>query len=354
MRLTVLNVAYPFAPVGPDAVGGAEQILSELDRALYAAGHISLVAACEGSRTAGQLFSVPLPPDSELNDAGRRWSRAAFQSVIDRALASRHVDLIHMHGFDFHQYRLPVNTPVLVTLHLPTQWYPPAIWNGRSRMVYQFVSESQRQSAPPQLREGPVVPNGVALPSFSARRKGDYALALGRICPEKNLHEALEAGNRAGVRVLLGGQVFPYAEHRTYFSSRIEPLLGRDAIPRHEFVGTLSAERKSELLQSAKCLLHPTLAPETSSLVAMEAMAAGTPVIAYRSGALPEIVEDGMTGFLVDDAWQMARAIERVDNIRPEDCRHAAEGRFSRERMVRQYFELYEVIAGTGGLARGA
>jgi glycosyltransferase involved in cell wall biosynthesis len=344
------------APVGPDAVGGAEHILSYLDRALAAAGHRSLVVACEGSKTAGRLFSAPLPRTAEFNEASHRWTRAAFQAAINRALSSHRVDVIHMHGLDFHEYRLPANIPVLVTLHLPTEWYPAGIWNAyEHRAVFQFVSEAQRASAPPQLRDSPVVPNGVALPPVSVTRKSDFAIAMGRICPEKNLHQALEAGSLADIRVLLGGQVFPYPEHLTYFSSRIEPLLGRaTGGPRHEFLGALSAERRREVLQSAKCLLHPTLAPETSSLVAMEAMAAGTSVIAYRSGALTEIVEDGVTGFLVDDVWQMAQAIRNVETIRPEECRKAAERRFSGERMVQRYFELYDMLAGRGGQVRRA
>jgi glycosyltransferase involved in cell wall biosynthesis len=163
---------------------------------------------------------------------------------------------------------------------------------------------------------------------------------MGRICPEKNAHEALEAGTRAGMRVLLAGQVFPYEEHRRYFRERIEPLLQAN----HTFLGPVSTEAKYDLLARAKCLLHPTLAPETSGLVAMEAMAAGTPVIAYRSGALAEIIEDGVTGFLVDNVEDMADAMHNVHTISPEACRAAAERRFSKERMVREYFELYNSL----------
>jgi glycosyltransferase involved in cell wall biosynthesis len=163
---------------------------------------------------------------------------------------------------------------------------------------------------------------------------------MGRICPEKNAHAALEAGTLAGTRVLLAGQVFPYGEHRQYFNEKIEPLLQGG----HTFLGPVSAEAKHDLLARAKCLLHPTLAPETSSLAAMEAMAAGTPVIAYRSGALPEIVEDGVTGFLVGSVEEMAGAIRSVGAISPAACRSAAERRFSKERMAHQYFELYNSL----------
>lgn len=347
MGLTVLSVAYPFAPVGPDAVGGSEQILNDLDRKLVSAGHVSLVVACEGSRPFGQLFPAPLPQSELRDEASREWYRKKVQAAIDRALSSRPVDLIHMHGLNFHEYSLPPRIPTLVTLHLPIAWYPQDVWKRYDgRVVFQCVSESQRRSCPPELRGSPVVTNGVALPPTSKVAKSNVALGMGRICPEKNLHEALEAGTLAGIRVLLGGRVFPYPEHRRYFRDKIQPLLRRHT--QHRFLGPLSPGRRTALLKRAKCLLHPTLAPETSSLVAMEAMAAGTPVIAYRSGALPDIVEDGVTGFLVDSAKEMAEAIREIHKIRPEACREAAERRFSGERMLQQYFELYGLLVASG------
>jgi glycosyltransferase involved in cell wall biosynthesis len=347
MPLTVLSVAYAFAPVGPDAVGGAEQILSNLDQALHAAGHTSLVVACEGSRPSGKLFAAPQLRDGLDDTANRRRARQQFQAAFDRALSTQYVDLIHIHGLDFYEYTLPPEIPVLVTLHLPIAWYPKNIWASYpSRIVFQCVSHTQRQSCPPELCDCPVIPNGVAS-CAPAKKTSDFAIALGRLCPEKNLHAALEAGSLANTRVLLGGEVFPYCAHREYFSHKVEPLLARKGhAVKHEFLGPLSFPDKQQLLRQAKCLLHPTLAPETSSLVAMEALAAGTPVIAYRSGALPEIVEDGVTGFLVDSVEEMSAAIHRVHTIDREVCRAAAQRRFSRERMVQEYFYLYHAMVG--------
>jgi glycosyltransferase involved in cell wall biosynthesis len=233
---------------------------------------------------------------------------------------------------------------VLVTLHVPAQYYNPEVWaTYAGRFQFQCVSDSQRRACPKLLGDVPVVENGVPLPNVRLEReREDFALALGRICPEKNVHEALEAGTLAGTRVLVGGHVFPYREHGEYFHEKVEPLLNGEA--GHRFLGPIETERRQRLLARAKCLLHSTMAPETSSLVAMEALAVGTPVIAYRSGALPDIIEDGVTGFLVDNVEQMADAIKRVGQIRPEDCRAAAETRFCHERMVRDYFNLYEAM----------
>jgi glycosyltransferase involved in cell wall biosynthesis len=344
MSLTVLSIAYPFAPVGLQCVGGAEQVLTDIDHALVAAGHTSLVLACEGSTTAGKLFSLPRFPNAFDSVDECSWRKRCVQTALDCAISMHHIDLIHVHDTNFYEYKVPLDIPVLVTLHLPITWYPEGIWRGLpENMWLQCVSETQRLSCPPELRNLPVVANGVDLTAQEA--KGNFAMTLGRICPEKNQHAALEAGLMSDIRVVLGGEVFPWKEHRKYFHEKVEPLLHqkREGI-RHEFFGPLDQLKKQKLLAQAKCLLHPTLAPETSSLVAMEALAAGTPVIAYRSGALPEIVQDGVTGFLVDSIEEMAAAIHRSDTVNPEMCRTVAAERFSKVRMIEQYFHLYSEI----------
>ena len=345
MSLTVLSIAFPFAPVGPFGVGGAEQVLSELDTALVAAGQRSLVAACAGSLVAGELFPAPMPERPLVNESDRHWYRWRFQAAIDLALARHSVDLIHMHGMDFDEHVLPPGIPALVTLHAPLTRYRPEVWACHTGTAhFQCVSETQRLSCPEAFGSVPVVANGVPLPDNDIhRRREEFAVAIGRVCPEKNVHEALEAGTSAGMRVLVGGHLFPFQEHGEYFRRCIEPLLGHDGV-KHAYLGPLDANRRRRLLARARCLLQPTLAPEVSSLVAMEALAAGTPVIAYRSGALTEIVEDGVTGFLVDSVAEMAEAIRNIDQISHEACRAAAEQRFSRDRMVRDYFDLYGAL----------
>jgi glycosyltransferase involved in cell wall biosynthesis len=348
---TVLSIAYPFAPVGPSLVGGAEQILWDLDRALVASGDRSLVVACEGSKPAGKLFAVPLPTRETLDQADRKWCRAQFHRAIDRALASEAVDVVHVHSMDLFGYDFPPEIPLLITLHLPADWYArEAIENYSDRAQFCYVSQSQRRAGLAIFGDAPVVENGVEIRSFDRnQKKSDYALVMGRICPEKNAHSALEAGTKARVRVVIGGQVYPYRAHQEYFEEKIRPQLQQnESTSNHQFAGPLTPEQRQRMLAEAKCLLHPTLAPETSSLVAMEALAAGTPVIAYRSGALTEIVEDGVTGFLVNDVDEMAEAIGKVDTISPAVCHEAAKRRFSKERMIERYFDLYRKILSEG------
>jgi len=184
------------------------------------------------------------------------------------------------------------------------------------------------------------VSNGVEVDKLEGRlpRRGKFALALGRVCPEKGFHLALDAAHRAGVQLLLAGQVFPYESHLRYFEAEIAPRL--DHLRR--FIGPLRFARKRLLLARAKCLVIPSTVAETSSLVAMEALACGTPVIAMRSGALPEIVTQGCTGFIVDSVEEMAEALSGVESLDPENCRRAARQNFSARFMATQYLDLYE------------
>lgn len=347
MKLRVLSVAFPLAPVGPRGVGGAERILAELDAALVSAGHESVVIACEGSETSGELVTVSTTKTATLDEATQAETRNRMQAAIDTALATRDIDLVHMHGLDFYTYSIPSHVPVIVTLHLPIAWYPIHAWNFREPVQFCCVSKSQRDTCPPRIRKAIVIENGVPLPPFHPERpRDDFALVLGRICPEKNAHEALEAGARAGIAVWLAGRVYPFREHQSYFSEKIEPLF-RSPIHgvQHRFLGPLSAKELQPLLASARCLVHPTLAPETSSLAAMEALAAGTPVIAYPSGALEEIVDHGVTGYLVRNVDEMTDAIRAAYRISPRACRDAAERRFNIDCMVDAYFDLYASLA---------
>lgn len=340
MQLTVLNVAYPFAPVKLGAVGGAEEVLAALDEALVNSGNRSIVIAQEGSEVKGSLFTTAVP-QGMITEQVQSWVKRRHQDNIDRALKSFNVDLIHLHGIDFPSYRFPSDIPVLATLHLPPSWYPSEIWSDSfSRIQFQCVSRSQRDACPEEVAELPVIENGVSITEPASHAKRHFALVLGRVCPEKNIHTALDAGLRAGISVLIGGQVFPYANHLRYFREEVEPRL----VNGHRFLGPLDPIRKKRFLQSATCLLIPSRAPETSSLVAMEALASGTPIITFPVGALPEIIEHGVTGFLVKTMEEMAEAISCTSLISPEVCRQTALQRFSRQRMTDQYLSLYKQL----------
>jgi glycosyltransferase involved in cell wall biosynthesis len=343
--LTVLSVAYPFARLGPDAVGGAEQVLHTLDAWLTAAGHRSVVIAAEGSAVAGTL--VPVPTEAgEITDAVRERTYAAVRAAIRNALHEHAVDLVHLHGIDFPRYLPPGDVPALATLHLPPDWYPGELLRHPPPNLHlHCVSEAERASCPRGAHVLPSVPNGIAVERFGGRhaRRG-FVLMLGRICEEKGFHLGLEAARRAQVAALLGGEIYRYPEHRRYFDERLRPLLDR----RRRFLGPVGFRRKRRLLAAARCVLVPSTAPETSSLVAMEAMASGTPVVCFATGALPEVVEDGRTGLVVKDVDGMAEAIHAAGALRAEACRRVAQERFSAARMGARYLALYRRVLGVG------
>jgi glycosyltransferase involved in cell wall biosynthesis len=344
--LTILNVAFPMAPTGPDAAGGAEQVLTMLDTALTEAGHHSIVVACEGSITRGTL--VPAPPADGPSTDPQTWARAhaRHRAAMHRALERWPIDVVHMHGVDFQRYLPPDDVPVLATLHLPPSWYPADVFRlARPRTYLNCVSESQRQACL-SIAAGPlsmpVIRNGVPVDALAAPvRRRTFCVALGRVCPEKGFHLAIDAAKRAGAPLLIAGQVFPFVSHERYWTTEIQPRLDRE----RRFVGRVGFRAKRRLLSAARCVLIPSLAPETSSLVAMEALACGTPVIAFHAGALNEIVEHGRTGFLVDDEHEMAEAIGAASTLEPEQCRRAARERFSSADMARAYLAYYERIA---------
>jgi glycosyltransferase involved in cell wall biosynthesis len=366
-RLTVLSVAYPLAPVGPDTVGGAEQVLSSLDRALVEAGHRSIVVACEGSEVAGELVGIPAVHDAAIDDAISAAQHAAVRTAVAAILRREAVDLVHLHGLDFHAYLPLPGPPALVTLHLPPEWYPPeALRPTRPNTWLNCVSETQHRVLlallewDGRIKSGhggvdstgrtewvlPPIANGVPVEALGGSRhaRRNFALVLGRICREKGQHLALDAARLAGVPLLLAGQVFPYPEHTAYFEEAVRPRLG----PPNRFIGALGFARKRRLLSAVRCLLLPSQVAETSSLVAMEAVACGTPVIAFDTGAVREIVEHGRTGFLVRDVAGMAEAIGAAGSIDPEYCRRVAHQRFSFKRTMAAYLNLYLRLAARG------
>ena len=194
MRLSVLSVAYPLVPVSPDTAGGAEQIVSILDRHIVEAGHTSVVIACEGSRVQGRLVATPAWL-GEIDAPVRAWAAREHRRALAKTLRESKIDIIHLHGLDFHEYIPAESVPCLATLHLPPEWYPASIFTeARQELLYNCVSSSQRRRCPNSQVAIATIHHGVDVESFRAPiKKRNYAVALGRICPEKGFHRAIGA-----------------------------------------------------------------------------------------------------------------------------------------------------------------
>jgi len=342
VKLAVLNVAYPLACVGPDQVGGAEQILSAIDRGLVEAGQASFVIAMEGSDVAGTLIPIPRPA-VPFHERGIALARENCRRAIEETLRSRSIDLVHMHGVDFHEYLPGPGAPILATLHLPASWYPHrALHPQRSRTWLNCVSRSQHETVGVNSHLLPFIPNGTPVDVAPLmKRKRNFVLLLGRICPEKGIHVALHVATQARVPLVVAGHVFPYREHQDYFERMVKPRLGFS----RRYIGPVGRERKRALLAAARCLLVTSLVPETSSLVALEALAVGTPVVALRKGALPEVVDHGRTGFLASDTRELVGGIRAAEEIDAEHCRSIAREQFSESKMIERYLAVYRSLA---------
>lgn len=345
-RLRVLYIAYSLLPLSERSCGGAEQVLLMVESAMHQRGHSTLVAAASGSRVAGELFPTGDPPrdtDSfELRDAEHI---ARVLEFIRQRQESDPFDLIHDHGGSFWRHAAAVDVPLLATLHLPRSFYPATNFAELpDHLTINCVSHSQAKhwQDVPQVRS--VVRNGIEVDRFPySENQGDYLLWLGRFCYEKGPHVALDVARKCGLPIVLAGEVYPFSYHQHYFDQEIAPRL-EEMRNTAKWMRGISLQQKLELLRGARAVLIPSLVDETSSLVAMEAMACGTPVVCLRCGALPEVVADGVTGFVVDSPEEMAAAIQMTAHIRPRACRAWVEHYFSAVRVAQEYEELYTRI----------
>lgn len=348
----ILYVAYPLLPVSDESCGGAEQMLSVLEREMAERGHLTTVAACKGSRAAGVVFAT----GRETTEADRFEARdaehqARVLELLQRTSGTRPAfDIVHDKSGSFWRRAQECNVPVLATLHLPRHFYPAdAFANLPENLFFNCVSASQMRSFDGIGGIAGMIPNGIALERFPfTREKDEYLLWLGRVCEEKGPHLAIEIAKRTKLPLVLAGQVYPFSYHQRFYNEKIRPCLGAGA-PRVCFVETPTFDGKVQLLKNARALLVPSMVDETSSLVAMEAMACGTPVIGLRRGAIPEVVIDGVTGFVCRDVDEMAEAVGKSSELNPEVCRKHVELNHSAARMAAGYERLYEDLLRVGG-----
>ncbi len=345
--MNILYVAYPLLPVSAESGGGAEQMLWLLEREMHRRGHRTTIACCPGSQVAGDLALTS--GGASGNDQFERCNAGHIANICElvraREKAGDPFDLVHDESGSFWIHAARISAPVLATLHLPRHFYPSQSWREVAPNVsFNCVSQAQAATFRSLVEVCQTIPNGIDLQQYSLRTsKADYLLWLGRICQEKGAHIAINVARHANAKLVLAGKLYPFSYHQQYCEREIIPGLQR-ANGKVVFVDSPSLRKKIELLQKARAVLIPSLTDETSSLVAMEAMACGTPVIALRRGALPEVVSDGVTGFVVDSPLEMLEALSHVAEIVPRRCRKRAEKYFDGRRMCDEYEQLYEKI----------
>lgn len=336
LRIGVLaSVAHSTPPRG---YGPWEQVASTLAEGLVALGHDVTLFATADSATAGTLHAVA--PAGYEEDPGldakvceHLHIAAAFERAADFDVLSNHFDFAPL------TYSRLVATPVVTTIHgFSSEAIVPVYRAYDDIATYVAISDADRHT---DLTYAATIHHGVELDRFTFSPEPDpeqHLLFLGRLHPDKGTHLAIEVARRAGMPLVIAG---PIAD-RAYFDAAVEPHLGRAGV---SYAGPVGPAQRDALLGGATALLHLIAFAEPFGLSVVESLATGTPVVAFGLGSMPEVLRDGVTGFLVDDVDAAVAAVQRLGELRRQDCRGDVEARFTAARMVQDYAELFARVA---------
>jgi glycosyltransferase involved in cell wall biosynthesis len=331
MRIAqVSTVGTPVRREGSDSI---ESLVWLLSRELTALGHEVTVFGCGGSEPVGELVATLPGPYGSAGVPGN-WHVCEWINLCRAVEQSSRFDLLHSHAY---LWGMPLESlsqvPLVHTLHVCPYEDEARLWSLKPYACVTAVSRSQ-WNAFPALRPSAVIHHGVDPEQFPLGvQPEDYVCYLGRLIPGKGPLQAIAAARTLGLRLLLAG---PDSD---YFREQVAPLVDGRGV---EYVGYVSGPARSQLLRGARALLYPLQQAEPFGLVQVEAMMCGTPVLAMRRGAAPEIIDEGVTGYLADSPEEFARQIGRSFSLDRRQVREQAEERFSARRMARQYAELYQ------------
>lgn len=355
-KLRIAQVAPLWITIPPLKYGGIERIVAMLCDDLIDKGHEVTLFAAPGSKTKAKLISVF---DKPLLDANIPWSNPIWNlrnlSLATEMANKGEFDVIHSHldlwTLFFHNL---TKVPVLHTMHNPLyRTNADANKDDRLRLFTEeaertnivFISQSAKNQAMLEFPEkrARIIYNGIDLSHFRFNEKGgDHFVWIARVNKHKGIENAITAAEKLNVKLLLAGRIDP--TQIEYFEIYIKPHLNEKI----KYVGELTEEQLSDFYGPAKACLYPIEWEEPFGLVVAESMACGTPVIAYRRGSMPELIEDGKTGFVIDsDIDLLTEAMKKVDQIDRRLVRRRVEEKFSKEKMVENYEKTYyEIIAG--------
>ncbi|HKZ20904.1 MAG TPA: glycosyltransferase family 4 protein [Acidimicrobiia bacterium] len=334
LRIAMLApIAHSFPPPG---YGPWEQVAYDLAEGLVDLGHDVTVFAAGGGQSSGRFVATVVEPlDRSGLDPRLTEDQHIFRTM--EAVAESGFDVLHSH---LHVHALGYSRflpcPMVSTLH-GSAWNEAhhPILDSYKEQPFVSISDAEREFLP-DLNYVATVHNGIDFELFPLRAaKDDFLLFAGRIAPEKAPDLAIEVARRSDHRLLLAGLI--EAKHQSYFEAEIQPRLGKGI----EYLGEVERSELAQLLGKAAALLMPLRWAEPFGLVVVEAFATGTPVVAWQAGAMPELVRDGVNGFLVAGVEEAEAAVERLADLDPATIRNSARERFSRSAMAAGYAGVY-------------
>jgi glycosyltransferase involved in cell wall biosynthesis len=338
MRIAQISPLYESVP--PLRYGGTERVVANLTDELIRRGHEVTLFASGDSRTRAKL--VPGSPTALRLAGSIRDPLGYHLCMLDEVICrASEFDVIHSHA-DYLAYPLLAHcsTPSVSTLHgrLDLADLEP-VYRRFHYLPVVSISDAQRRPLP-HCKWVRTVHHGLPVDELRFRAEPQQHLVfLGRVSPEKRLDRAIEIATRSGLPLRVAAKID--SADRGYFESVVAPLLGNPLI---EFIGEIGPEEKNDFLGSALALLFPIDWPEPFGLVMIEAMACGTPVIAFRGGSVAEVVKDGVSGFVVDSMEEAVKAVTRIPELDRRKCRAWFEERFHVGRMVDEYLDVYERV----------
>lgn len=351
-KLRIAQVAPLWYPVPPKGYGGTELVVSQLTEELVRRGHKVTLYASGDSRTGARKRSVVR---TALTKMGVPWTSPGHNLLnLEQAVreAGKH-DVIHTHIDPFDGFfRAMTKTPSVATLHNHFWPFNPAnepkfhdrvmIYERFKRLPYVAISDAYKRMCPVKLNFVATIHHGVEIGKFRFNpRPDDHFVWLGRIAAVKGLHTAAAAVTELGAKLRISGP-FITKESKEYYDARVRPFVdGRNI----RFIGQQLAGGKSLFLGAGRALIYPIEWDEPFGIVMIEAMASGTPVIAYRRGSVPEIVKDGVTGYVVDTKKELKEAMRMIDRIDREACREYVVKNFTLEAMADRYERVYRRLA---------
>ena len=343
--MRIAQVAPLFESVPPKLYGGTERVVSYLTEELVRRGHDVTLFASGDSETSAKL--VAACPRALWRDASARETLPHHVRQLELVFRdTSRFDVVHFHGDYLHLPLLRRHPCASVTtlhglLHAPDL---APLFEEYAEVPLVSISDAQRRPVSWANWQA-TIHHGLPRNLHAFRDHGDGYLAfLGRTSPEKGLPRAIEIARRARRKLVIAAKIYP--EERSYFEQTLAPLLLGS--PGVEFIGEVGGRQKDEFLGGAEALLFPIDWPEPFGLVMIEALACGTPVIGWRKGSVPEVIEDGITGFVVDSIEQAVRAVDRVGALSRHACRRAFEERYDAARMARDYLAVYRRVAHGG------